>query len=332
MGGNEYGIYYGPGENTNQGGGYGSGGDWIAALINTGAGLYDSYQNRKTSRENVDKTIAAQKSESELAYQRSLEMWGKQNLYNSPEAQMQRFIEGGLNPNLIYGQGNAGNASGFPQYQPANLQYDYKAPNYGASIQSMLPTMMAVGTWIQDMRLKQMQVRTVELQQSKAEQLIDYLSQKNPRAISEIDNRLSLYPYQRSAQKSLAENAWRSVADLEQEYKMKWGAPLFDTSGFFESTQDYGGQSTGMRKLQFIEQASKNRLLGYEEKLKEAQSSWTDFDITNPQQLMQMVLGGVMGLAGQTLRLSTHKRPQTISEVEEKLRNGRTKTRRTIRR
>lgn len=41
-------------------------------------------------------------------------MWKLQNQYNLPEAQMERFKQAGLNPNLIYGQGNSGNA-GSPQ-------------------------------------------------------------------------------------------------------------------------------------------------------------------------------------------------------------------------
>lgn len=41
----------------------------------------------------------------------NLQMWNLQNQYNSPKAQMERFAEAGLNPNLIYTQGNAGNAS-----------------------------------------------------------------------------------------------------------------------------------------------------------------------------------------------------------------------------
>lgn len=41
-------------------------------------------------------------------------MWNMQNAYNLPEAQMARFKQAGLNPNLIYGQGNSGNA-GSPQ-------------------------------------------------------------------------------------------------------------------------------------------------------------------------------------------------------------------------
>lgn len=39
-----------------------------------------------------------------------LAFWNMQNAYNTPKAQMQRFAEAGLNPNLIYSQGNNGNA------------------------------------------------------------------------------------------------------------------------------------------------------------------------------------------------------------------------------
>lgn len=35
-------------------------------------------------------------------------LWNQENAYNSPMAQMQRFKEAGLNPNLIYGQSNMG--------------------------------------------------------------------------------------------------------------------------------------------------------------------------------------------------------------------------------
>lgn len=38
----------------------------------------------------------------------NLKMWQMQNEYNSPAAQMARYKEAGLNPNLIYGQSNTG--------------------------------------------------------------------------------------------------------------------------------------------------------------------------------------------------------------------------------
>lgn len=55
----------------------------------------------------------------------NLEMWNLQNAYNTPQAQMKRFEEAGLNPNLIYGQGTPGNATSAPQKhaaQPADWQ------------------------------------------------------------------------------------------------------------------------------------------------------------------------------------------------------------------
>lgn len=50
-------------------------------------------------------------------------MWNKQNEYNSPAAQIQRMKEAGLNPALMYSQGNVGNAGSpgsipTPQVQP----------------------------------------------------------------------------------------------------------------------------------------------------------------------------------------------------------------------
>lgn len=50
-------------------------------------------------------------------------MWQKQNEYNTPAAQIQRMREAGLNPALMYSQGNVGNAGSVgsvptPQVQP----------------------------------------------------------------------------------------------------------------------------------------------------------------------------------------------------------------------
>lgn len=44
-------------------------------------------------------------------YRRQIELWDKQNEYNKPVNQMARLEEAGLNPNLMYGQISAGNAT-----------------------------------------------------------------------------------------------------------------------------------------------------------------------------------------------------------------------------
>lgn len=60
------------------------------------------------SRYDYETKLAAQQN------QYNIDMWRMQNEYNSPAAQMQRFKEAGLNPNLIYGQGSNGNAQSAP--------------------------------------------------------------------------------------------------------------------------------------------------------------------------------------------------------------------------
>lgn len=69
-----------------------------------GLGILSGYMNYLYNR-----SLASQQNEY------NLEMWKMTNEYNSPQAQMQRFKDAGLNPNLIYGQGNNGNASSAPQ-------------------------------------------------------------------------------------------------------------------------------------------------------------------------------------------------------------------------
>lgn len=64
----------------------------------------------------------AQMKLAEYQYSKQLEQWNRQNEYNSPKAQMQRYKDAGLNPNLIYSQGSNGNATSSPEFQAPNLQ------------------------------------------------------------------------------------------------------------------------------------------------------------------------------------------------------------------
>lgn len=67
----------------------------------------------------------ARKRESELAYQRQREAIREQNAYNSASAQMARLQAAGLNPNLMYDNGQqaaAGMQENIPEYTPANYE------------------------------------------------------------------------------------------------------------------------------------------------------------------------------------------------------------------
>lgn len=80
--------------------------DWsnpAGSAISGGFGLLGGYLNYKYNQKLTDQQN-----------QYNLEMWNLQNEYNSPQAQMKRFEEAGLNPALIYSQGNPGNAQNAP--------------------------------------------------------------------------------------------------------------------------------------------------------------------------------------------------------------------------
>lgn len=78
----------------------------LGTIVEAGASLFGINRQAKHNRELADRQ-----------YGHQLDMWNKMNAYNAPSKQMERFKEAGLNPHLIYGQGNAGNASTMPQYQ-----------------------------------------------------------------------------------------------------------------------------------------------------------------------------------------------------------------------
>lgn len=283
--------------------GNGSSGWLGGALMALGSGIasiFDSRQRKKTADRNTDKTIAHQKAESELAYQRNKEMWNAQNMYNSPQAQMARYAEAGLNPHLIYGQGSSGNASSPPAYQPPDIQYRYEAGNYGAATYSMIPALMAAGSWMQDMKLKEANLQKIsegteltQINQDKTRELVEFMRRNNPQLLQKAENELNLYPYQQTMQQQLAEKAWMTNRGLEEEYKYQWGKPVYEKYQSGKVSQVKG--SGGMKEIQRTREIAKKQL-------DEAKASWTDYNITDPQSIIQMVLGGIMGLAGQQIK------------------------------
>lgn len=72
----------------------------IGAGIAAGAAGGQMYANAKMNK----KAIRYNERMYGLQREHALADWNMQNQYNSPAAQMQRFKEAGLNPNLIYGQ------------------------------------------------------------------------------------------------------------------------------------------------------------------------------------------------------------------------------------
>lgn len=71
---------------------------------NYSAGKRQDKQNEE-NRKRADEQYARSQADETLKYQRQLDQWNRENLYNSPEQQMLRLKAGGLNPNMVYGTG-----------------------------------------------------------------------------------------------------------------------------------------------------------------------------------------------------------------------------------
>lgn len=64
-------------------------------VISGGVTMYNNHKQRKEQRSLMDKSIES-----------NIQQWNRETQYNTPQAQMKRFKDAGLNPNLIYGQSN----------------------------------------------------------------------------------------------------------------------------------------------------------------------------------------------------------------------------------
>lgn len=75
----------------------------LAGLVQAGVGVYQDKRNRRAQHE---QNYADRQNQWNMYWQQRADAqsdWHMQNQYNSPQQQMQRFKEAGLNPHLIYG-------------------------------------------------------------------------------------------------------------------------------------------------------------------------------------------------------------------------------------
>lgn len=126
----------------------------IIPLIAAGIAAAGSIISGRQQRKAVESSNQANRELAQYQYSKDLEMWNRQNEYNSPLAQMNRYSQAGLNPNLIYGQGNSGNAGSMPRYQAPTMQ-----PVMTPSID--IPQVLSA---YQDFRMKQAQIDNVKAQ------------------------------------------------------------------------------------------------------------------------------------------------------------------------
>lgn len=120
-----------------------------SALIGAGSqlsgGLFGYIGQKRQNKHNLQLAKDAR--------QHDVNMWNMQNQYNTPSMQMQRLTEAGLNPHLMYGQGNTGNAS-TPQKAPVP-----EVQNELSSLSQM--SLAPVLSMYQDWRVKNAQIENL---------------------------------------------------------------------------------------------------------------------------------------------------------------------------
>lgn len=120
--------------------------------IGSGAQAIASGKLNRKNRAWQEKMYATQRAD-------SLSDWQMQNAYNSPEQQMQRLRDAGLNPNLVYGDGNVqGNAGEVRSSQVGNPQTE--TPNISGITSGIQSGIMAYT----DMKARQAQTDNLKAQ------------------------------------------------------------------------------------------------------------------------------------------------------------------------
>lgn len=103
-----------------------------AGIIGSGISAASAAAQNKQQRNFLQEMYGVEKADALAQWNRENEygemQWHKMNEYNSPMAQMQRFKEAGLNPNLIYGQSSTAPAIQTGRYDsPRSGSYNPRA-------------------------------------------------------------------------------------------------------------------------------------------------------------------------------------------------------------
>lgn len=127
---------------------------WLGSAITTGVSFLGGLIGNNAQKKNINRQIRAQQEENEknrqynlmLAQQQNawnVEQWERENEYNSPEAQMERYRKAGLNPDIMAGGAQNLSASspmmtaGAPS-NPTDMSMLGQKPTFGQAIQSAL--------------------------------------------------------------------------------------------------------------------------------------------------------------------------------------------------
>lgn len=182
-----------------------------AAAIGAGANLLGNVGNALSTMHVNKKQRQHNREMYDLQRQHALDDWNRNNEYNSPQAQMERLRQAGLNPNLVYGNGATTEAS--PIRNTQMQSWSPSAPQFDFS--GIGNAFMAV----YDMQQKQAQTDNIKMQQglieaeilNKGQQTLNLMANTD-KTKTETSNMREMQAYLVEAQKASIE---KLIADTQ---------------------------------------------------------------------------------------------------------------------
>lgn len=244
-----------------------------AAVIGVLGSALSAGINQHNDNKAIDKYNQGQLDLAKYVADRNEGFWNLQNEYNTPKKQMQRYIDAGLNPNLIYGQINNGNSSAVQAFNmPAQERKQYKA-TVNAALGLQLQN-AAADTKVKEAQANRLNadadlIRSRQIGQNTENTLKNYLvgpARLKFEAIMEAEN-----TYKEAV---TDKEIYRPIVDFESVVKRN---RILEVSALVaEYMFEHGSHKIQLEAEQFLRDIRK-----YESNLKKNMSSWSDMGV-NP--------------------------------------------------
>lgn len=226
--------------------------------------------------------------QSEFAEKMAIDAFNREAAYNSPAAQMERYKEAGLNPNLIYGQGNSGNVSA------STPSASHAAP---AGPRDLIGMLMQVAGFVKEMQVKDAQINNLNMGAGQKEvstmftsEKLDQLRKMFPNLFREQENKVSvMQPLSMEAMRLKNQETEQVIRNLvtKGQFDSATAFPKFRQLDELVNNLMLGASE----KVENIDLKRKEQMIKkYEQDLLAAQSSLSEYGITNPQALGQLLL------------------------------------------
>lgn len=213
----------------------------IPALIAGGTQVLGSAINAFSTARQNRRSMKFSSDMYNRQYGDNVNFWRMQNEYNSPQAQMKRFQEAGLNPHLIYSRGQPGQAA---QIKSPDVQMpQFRTPDFSGISNSGASAVNAY----YDTQIKQAQVDNLKAQNTAIHAETALKTASTERSLFDLGLAKELRNYSAEA---IKENVRKLKADISMTLSENQRRGLMNASNLKEATERILNSKMGRRLSQ----------------------------------------------------------------------------------